>query len=114
MIANAAAPLTAHGGPRRFVYRCHFHVSVGAYLGMNRLGKYSFARHRQEARPGSARGLVAPAAAIAVRIRVGRDLEPSSHDCRAMVVDRALADAEIGGDALAGVSDKHTRSKIWR
>jgi len=24
-----------------------------------------------------------------------------------MVVDRALADAEIGGDVLAGVSDKH-------
>jgi hypothetical protein len=29
------------------------------------------------------------------------------HDCRAMVVDRALADAEIGGDVLAWVSSEH-------
>jgi hypothetical protein len=65
-------------------------VSVGACLGMNRLGKYSFARHRQEARPGCARGLVAQAAAIAVRIRAGRDLEPSSSSLPRDGVDRAL------------------------
>jgi hypothetical protein len=88
-------------------------VSVAACLGMNRLGKYSFARHRQEVRPGSARGLVAQAAAIAVRIRAGRDLEPSSSSLPRDGVDRALADAEIRGDVLAGVSDKH-KSKIWR
>ena len=29
------------------------------------------------------------------------------HDGRAMVVDRALADAEIGGDVLAGVTGEH-------
>ena len=74
---------------------------------MNKLGKYSFARHRQEARPGSARGLVAQAAAIAVRIRAGRDLEPSSFSLPRDGVDRALADAEIGGDVLARVSGKH-------
>jgi hypothetical protein len=73
---------------------------------MNRLGKYSFARHRQEARP-AARAVLSLRRQQSLCIRVGRDLEPSSHDCRAMVVDRALADAKIGGDVLAGVSDKH-------
>ena len=110
MIANAAAPLTPHGGLDRglgFHGVSSFDAISGRQRrrrhGMNRLGKYSFPRHRQEARSGSACGLVAQAAAIAVRIRVGRDLEPSSYDCCAMVVDRALADAEIAAMFLLGV-----------
>ena len=78
-------------------------VSVGAYLGMNRLGKYSFAVIARKPDP-AARGLEAQAAAIAVRIRAGRDLEPSSSSLPRDGVDRALADAEIGGDVLARVS----------
>jgi hypothetical protein len=114
MIANAAAPLTAHGGLDR---RLGFH-GVSSFDTISRRQPRRLPWHEQTrkvlicssspgSQTGSARGLVAQAAAIAVRIRVGRDLEPSSHDCRAMVVDRALADAEIGSDVLAGVSDKH-------
>lgn len=113
MIANAAAPLTAHGGLDRGL---GFHgvsfsmpfrdVSVGACLGMNRLGKYSFARHRQEARPGSARSC-GPGGSNRCADQGREGPQASSFSLARDGVDRALADAEIGDDVLARVSGKH-------
>jgi len=60
MIVNVAAPLTPHGGLDRGLASTAFRlsmpfrdVSVGACLSMNRLGKYSFARHRRGPPTGS-------------------------------------------------------------
>jgi hypothetical protein len=40
-----------------------------------------------------------------VRTSAGRDFEPVFlHDGRAMIVDRALADAQVCGNVLAGVA----------
>src|SRR6185295_8841103 len=88
-------------------------VSVGACLGMNSLGKYSFARHRQEARPGSARGLMARRQQSLCGLAPGGTSSRLPH-CRDGV-DRAGADAEIGAMFLLGCPAS-TRSKIsrWR
>ena len=120
MIANAAAPLTAHGGLDRGL---GFH-GVSSFDAISRRQRRCLPWHEQTRKvlicsssPGSqtrhARGLVAQAAAIAVRIRAGRDLKPLPSHWRAMVsTERWLMPRSATMFLLECPAS--TRSKIWR